>query len=198
MTPASVSIYIVAAFLWITMPIIIYMLSLCQRRNAINPIEENVPPPTDMDRLEQIECATVIKIVKRSSSPKKISITNNGTQDCEMGIQKNKTPEPVSVLPKVMNHQDSGISLKTCESGNVLVCLICLNDFDEGDEIRASKNTECRHIFHKECMTVWLKNKNECPICRQDFLSCSSSSIIAEALRSQSVSPSFVSLTFPL
>lgn len=62
MTPASMSIYIVAAFLWITMPIIVYMLSLCQRRNAINPVEENVPAPTDMDRLEQIECATVIKV----------------------------------------------------------------------------------------------------------------------------------------
>ena len=26
---------------------------------------------------------------------------------------------------------------------------------------------ECSHLFHKNCILEWLKNKNTCPICRQ-------------------------------
>jgi hypothetical protein len=27
--------------------------------------------------------------------------------------------------------------------------------------------TSCNHVFHKECMDIWMNRKLECPLCRQ-------------------------------
>ena len=43
-------------------------------------------------------------------------------------------------------------------------CLICLDDYDEEDDIRIMS---CRHAFHKDCVDKWLQTgKNNCPACR--------------------------------
>lgn len=45
-------------------------------------------------------------------------------------------------------------------------CAVCLTDYEEDDECMLS--SECRHGFHEECLTAWLKSKGNCPICRSD------------------------------
>jgi len=43
-------------------------------------------------------------------------------------------------------------------------CLICLDDYDEADEIRV---LSCRHAFHQTCVDRWLETgRNNCPACR--------------------------------
>ena len=43
-------------------------------------------------------------------------------------------------------------------------CLICLDTFEEIDEIVKIK---CNHIFHCHCIKEWLCNEsNKCPVCR--------------------------------
>lgn len=59
-------------------------------------------------------------------------------------------------------------SLKTCP--------ICLDDYEIGDELCASRNKECNHTFHLECMTDWLMTHDDCPLCRADYLGMSTSS----------------------
>ena len=49
-------------------------------------------------------------------------------------------------------------------------CNICLMDFEVGEEIGWSRNPQCIHGFHKECIVDWLSVKNECPICRRDYM----------------------------
>jgi hypothetical protein len=50
------------------------------------------------------------------------------------------------------------------------VCNICLNEFQEGDQVSDALNPECRHFFHTECVVDWLLRNRICPICRRDFL----------------------------
>jgi hypothetical protein len=50
-------------------------------------------------------------------------------------------------------------------------CPICLDGYEEGDEICWSHNKHCDHTFHRQCIIEWLMRHDECPICRQDFLS---------------------------
>lgn len=45
-------------------------------------------------------------------------------------------------------------------------CAICLSDYEVEEEI---VECPCRHVFHNECITSWLKDKENCPVCRQDF-----------------------------
>ena len=50
------------------------------------------------------------------------------------------------------------------------VCPICLGEFEAGQEICSSKNLDCHHSFHLDCMLEWLMKHDECPLCRQDYL----------------------------
>ncbi|CAN7090559.1 unnamed protein product, partial [Brassica rapa subsp. narinosa] len=49
-------------------------------------------------------------------------------------------------------------------------CAVCLYDFENDDEIR--RLTNCRHIFHKECLDRWIMDYSQmtCPLCRTQFI----------------------------
>ena len=42
-------------------------------------------------------------------------------------------------------------------------CSVCLQDLEDGDEIRT---LPCMHMFHKECIDRWLTGNGICPVCR--------------------------------
>ena len=42
-------------------------------------------------------------------------------------------------------------------------CVICFEDFKKDEIIR---RFDCLHIFHKNCIDNWLKEHNDCPICK--------------------------------
>ena len=67
---------------------------------------------------------------------------NNGLTQMEI----NKIPE--EIVQNNINYESK-------------FCSICLNNFKKGDLI---KRLNCLHIFHKYCITLWLKKKNVCPI----------------------------------
>ncbi|OTA94470.1 hypothetical protein M434DRAFT_10729 [Hypoxylon sp. CO27-5] len=42
-------------------------------------------------------------------------------------------------------------------------CTICIDDMKIGDEVVV---LPCKHWFHEQCVVLWLKQHNTCPICR--------------------------------
>ncbi|RYP55050.1 hypothetical protein DL768_000366 [Monosporascus sp. mg162] len=42
-------------------------------------------------------------------------------------------------------------------------CTICIDEVSVGDEVTA---LPCKHWFHNDCVVLWLKQHNTCPICR--------------------------------
>lgn len=44
-------------------------------------------------------------------------------------------------------------------------CSICLENFDEQDDLKATY-TICGHRFHDTCINVWIRSKNTCPLCK--------------------------------
>ncbi|KAI3326573.1 hypothetical protein HD806DRAFT_411073 [Xylariaceae sp. AK1471] len=42
-------------------------------------------------------------------------------------------------------------------------CAICIEEVKVGDEVVVLL---CKHWFHQECATLWLKQHNSCPVCR--------------------------------
>ena len=53
---------------------------------------------------------------------------------------------------------------------NGVMCSICLEPFESGEEIAWSKHMKCQHIFHSDCLEQWLMKHDDCPICRKAFI----------------------------
>jgi hypothetical protein len=66
-------------------------------------------------------------------------------------------------------------------------CAICLVNYQPGNYVSWSSNEECRHVFHRDCILLWLLKKNGtgggivgngnhnerrhlCPCCRREFV----------------------------
>ncbi|KAK9446492.1 uncharacterized protein V1518DRAFT_423902 [Limtongia smithiae] len=70
--------------------------------------------------------------------------------------------------PPVASQQDvqssGGVTTATeAEAGER--CLVCLSDFELGEECR--KLQQCGHLFHRSCIDEWLTTgRNSCPLCR--------------------------------
>lgn len=47
---------------------------------------------------------------------------------------------------------------------SLLQCPICLNEFQDGDQIRVLPR--CQHDFHVTCIDMWLAKNSSCPTCR--------------------------------
>ena len=45
-------------------------------------------------------------------------------------------------------------------------CLICQENYEEGDELRC---LPCQHCFHKDCIDTWLSTKDTCAFCRKSI-----------------------------
>ncbi|XP_042451408.1 E3 ubiquitin-protein ligase RNF13-like [Zingiber officinale] len=50
------------------------------------------------------------------------------------------------------------------QSASPVVCVFCLSDIEEGEEVRELR---CRHLFHRRCLDPWLAcRRATCPLCR--------------------------------
>ncbi|XP_073314096.1 RING-H2 finger protein ATL29-like [Primulina huaijiensis] len=48
-----------------------------------------------------------------------------------------------------------------------LECAICLIEFVDSDILRLL--TSCCHVFHQECIDLWLESHKTCPVCRRNL-----------------------------
>lgn len=71
------------------------------------------------------------------------------------------------------NEKDSSQSIHDFPS--ISTCSICFQNYDVGDDICWSKNENCKHCFHVNCITSWLMKHENCPLCRENYLIKSSS-----------------------
>lgn len=83
------------------------------------------------------------------------------TQLMEANPQSNAAPpateQAIEKLPKKkLDKEMMG------ESGKA-ECTICIDEMHIGDEVTV---LPCKHWFHEDCVVLWLKEHNTCPICR--------------------------------
>ena len=63
---------------------------------------------------------------------------------------------PVSEVKEIRNNEEN-------DSNNNNKCIICLCDFEIGDQVSA---LPCAHVFHTECIASWIKKHCQCPVCK--------------------------------
>ncbi|KAJ0802491.1 putative transcription factor C2H2 family [Helianthus annuus] len=55
-------------------------------------------------------------------------------------------------------------STETKTNADVVDCVVCLSEFENGDKCRVLPN--CKHCFHIGCIDMWFYNHSTCPLCR--------------------------------
>lgn len=69
------------------------------------------------------------------------------------------------IIPACPDDDDSS---STCGDFS---CPICWETYAEGDRVCWSKNSQCNHVFHIDCIEQWLmKQHDHCPCCRLNYL----------------------------
>ncbi|EGR31809.1 hypothetical protein IMG5_101120 [Ichthyophthirius multifiliis] len=46
-------------------------------------------------------------------------------------------------------------------------CSICITEFNIGQQV---KILDCKHFYHVECISSWLKDQKKCPVCKNEIL----------------------------
>ncbi|KAJ8439978.1 hypothetical protein Cgig2_008361 [Carnegiea gigantea] len=84
-------------------------------------------------------------------------------------------PDPTQIHPEQPAPHKSGLdptiisslpSFLITQSGGQ-ECVVCLSTLEEDDLARRLPN--CNHVFHVECIDMWLTGQSTCPICRTDI-----------------------------
>merc|ERR1719510_1693945 len=65
---------------------------------------------------------------------------------------------------KVLEYSDETKDI----SHDYATCAVCKDDFEKGDKILLFPCPN-KHIYHKDCITPWLKLHNSCPVCRHEL-----------------------------
>ncbi|XP_047960504.1 E3 ubiquitin-protein ligase ATL6-like [Salvia hispanica] len=51
---------------------------------------------------------------------------------------------------------------------SALECAVCLNEFEDHETLRLIP--KCDHVFHPDCVDVWLESHVTCPVCRANLV----------------------------
>mmetsp|Transcript_23148 Transcript_23148/g.34832 ORF Transcript_23148/g.34832 Transcript_23148/m.34832 type:complete len:133 (+) Transcript_23148:571-969(+) len=81
-------------------------------------------------------------------------------EDVESPAVLGASVEEISRLP---THSFSSPSKQPESGGKIQSCSICLQPFEDGEEVRT---IPCLHQFHADCVDRWLTSSATCPVCK--------------------------------
>ncbi|EES01675.1 hypothetical protein BDA96_03G366400 [Sorghum bicolor] len=83
-------------------------------------------------------------------------------------LNKNKNKDDVDVVVAVP-HQPGGAAGKRGpepSDGDVDLCAICKARLADASWGRCRRLRPCGHVYHADCISLWLQRKWICPVCR--------------------------------
>ncbi|XP_061991825.1 RING-H2 finger protein ATL16-like [Rosa rugosa] len=86
------------------------------------------------------------------------------------GLETRGLDEAVIRSIPLLQFKKEGKNRGGFEQGSLFCeCAVCLNEFQEDEKLRIIPN--CSHVFHIDCIDVWLQNNANCPLCRTSISS---------------------------
>ncbi|KAJ7524440.1 hypothetical protein O6H91_17G006200 [Diphasiastrum complanatum] len=77
---------------------------------------------------------------------------------------EDEKPAVVNMMPVIQYDKNASHSPQVEWQRLCSECMICLSDFQDGEMVRLLPI--CGHLFHVQCVDVWLHLHTSCPACR--------------------------------
>ncbi|KAL8130489.1 hypothetical protein V2J09_019644 [Rumex salicifolius] len=89
----------------------------------------------------------------------------NGSGTGELTSARGLQAWEIEVFPKFgYSPKTEGSAAGVEMSRDITECVVCLAVFKEGETLRLIPT--CAHVFHADCVDVWLRAHATCPCCR--------------------------------
>jgi hypothetical protein len=69
----------------------------------------------------------------------------------------------IATLPEAFSYTESA---RRNSGGGEAQCSVCIGAVHPGEKVR--RLPLCKHLYHVECIDVWLTSHTTCPLCRAD------------------------------
>ncbi|KAG4306145.1 hypothetical protein PORY_000133 [Pneumocystis oryctolagi] len=90
-------------------------------------------------------------------------VENSNIGRCISDKEQNEQDECVSES----KHKKVSSTDSPCDSSYDDTCAICLDNFEDEDEVRV---LTCGHVYHSSCIVPWFTTRRAiCPLCKHDF-----------------------------
>lgn len=115
--------------------------------------------------LVSIVCFILLLKIKWRQKQKESSLTRmalHALSRMETRKYHSGSSDSLSTREENGNTSDTESTLSVHSEGRNSKCVICLEKFKEGQDVRI---VPCRHEFHKDCVDPWLLSNYTCPLC---------------------------------
>lgn len=76
----------------------------------------------------------------------------------------------------ILQFRNRGGKSKDSGERSFCECAVCLNEFQENEKLKIIPN--CSHVFHIDCIDIWLQNNANCPLCRTSVSSAAAAGLL--------------------
>mmetsp|Transcript_21727 Transcript_21727/g.44799 ORF Transcript_21727/g.44799 Transcript_21727/m.44799 type:complete len:230 (-) Transcript_21727:196-885(-) len=123
-------------------------------------------PPADDDtpRMRMIKSNLFFRELEHADSVRTLSVVLAAAND-----QYDNSNEEGNVIARTWRAAETSVR-RMVEGEGSHECCICLDGYEAGETVCWSKEDECNHIFHKDCITAWLSDNDDCPLCRAKLI----------------------------
>ena len=143
--------------------------ALSERLNNVSPRRDDtvnilsIPQNLGQEELQE-------KILLNIIHKKVITKENSSSSSDNIVEEATRSKDDIILSTTICGDEEDGTTLISSSIRNM--CAICCDNYEEGDDIAYSRNQECHHFYHVECILEWLmrENNNDCPLCRSAFL----------------------------
>ncbi|KAK7385343.1 hypothetical protein VNO78_31059 [Psophocarpus tetragonolobus] len=89
------------------------------------------------------------------------SATDNSSQTEPKGLNQ----ATIETFPRFRYSDVKGLKI----GKDTLLCAVCLSEFQDDETLRIIPI--CCHVYHPNCIDVWLASHTTCPVCRAELMS---------------------------
>jgi len=154
----------------IELPLDHYISNTISTESSSLPVEPLSPSTMD-DKASSSNSLELLPPKEEESKSISSSIHPNPQQDNSINVPANDT---ISQKPEATaSSEETKLKKESKNNSNQIIydektCSICFEDFHVNEKVIMLE--ACSHIFHRHCISSWLKIKKDCPICRRDVI----------------------------